>query len=66
MRGKNTKSVRMFPDDVDWMSEQAAYRKYKGIDKIQMKPSRTIKAMRNIIEGDPALLKKLKEAPLKL
>ena len=65
MKGKNTKAVRMFPDDIDWMKKQAAYREYKGIDKQRMKPARTIRAMRNIIEGDAALLRKLTGAPLK-
>lgn len=54
---KNTKPVRLYPEDEQRLNRICALRYANNLDKKQLKPHRMIKAMLNIPNIEEVLLK---------
>jgi hypothetical protein len=65
MRNINTKPVRLFPEDEDFLRDIARERRDKKIDRIEQTPARILKAYVNATKQDIKLRKWITEAPFR-
>lgn len=64
-RYNNTRPMRVFPEDIDFLNELSLERIKKGVDRKQQTPARMLKGYINITKMDPKLKKLITEAQMR-